>query len=110
MDLDDAEAHNMFEAICEDQNVAFAENLKFPMAEYLDELKIDHDDHEGVEQFVEHLKKARENVAAHADGRPGTSGDKATIRQMFDKLVRHMDWQKIPAKDAWKYADKVRCG
>jgi hypothetical protein len=108
MDLDPDEAKNIFEQMCEENNVAFAENRTFPMGDFAEELHIDEDDHEGIVNFVDAIKKARQQIATKTE--QGIVGDKATVRAMFDKLVRHMDWQHISAKDCWSCVSKFLSG
>jgi len=108
LDIDEDEAKSMFQAICEQLNKPFDEGLSFPMEEYLDEMKIDTDDREGVERFVDVLQQAKKDLASgSAAATPAPPlGGKAVIRQLFDKVVRHLDLQNIPAKDAWKYVSE----
>lgn len=112
LDMDADEAKEVFDEICEEKGVDVDESLRWPMEEYLEELHIDTDDHEGVENFVDALKKARKQLASRRPPDLSSNAEpvdnKVTTRQLLDKVVKHMDWQKMPAKDAWKYVNQLR--
>jgi len=110
MDLNEEEAQEIFEEICTEKGVAFDPERAWPMIEILEELNIDVDDHEGIENFVDALTKARDELKARPDSQMGsrskTPGGGACERQMFDKVVRDMDLNQILGKDAWKYVQR----
>jgi len=110
MDLNEEEAQEIFEEICKEKGVAFDPERAWPMIEILEELNIDVDDHEGIENFVDALTKARDELKARPDSQMGsrskTPGGGACERQMFDKVVRDMDLNQILGKDAWKYVQR----
>jgi len=58
-DLSPQLAKELFDEICGAKGVAVDDSLKWPMEDYLESLHIDTDDHEGVENFVDNLKKAK---------------------------------------------------
>jgi hypothetical protein len=104
MDIDDDEAKNIFESLCEEAKKPVDEALTFPLEEYLEELKIDCNDHDGVQHFMNALQKAKDQLASAPGAAPKPAqSQKSTQRQMFNKVVRHMDIEKVTAKDAWKY-------
>jgi hypothetical protein len=105
LDLDPDEATNIFKSICEEENVPFDPNVKFKMIEFLESLHIEPDDDEGVENFVDALVKARKELASGKTAGMGNFDDKAAMRAMFDKVVRNMDFNNIPAANAWKFIE-----
>jgi len=114
LDLGDEDGEDMYEQIAVEMRAKGQEDTGsgFPMREYLEELKVEPDDREGVLAFTKALAEAKDAVAKRkttsaASAKP-KNVDKAAVRTMFDKVVRALDKAQAPADSAWQFVSEGR--
>lgn len=118
LEMDEEEGHDMWVDVEAEMKLAGQTDKAkgYPLREFLQEMKIDMQDIEGIKAIESAADRAKEQMAAAVAARAAgvgaagmtnggdsqPKGDRPALKTMYNKIVRALDDGNLPASAAWK--------